>query len=779
MTTIILTTSCAPIKSNLASNLSGNKAEWLNFGNDQFSGATHSKNACASNVDGYAGVDVDQDSADTPSSSKNYQRGHDNSCLPHTSSPSKHSSHNHDYTGNTRLGLLSRDNNNNAREIIDKLQTLPLQCDITIIPRAHPITDELSVTATPLDSEGITSDNNVHDEVIHNIIQPIRISRQQFHPCGTENIVRLAKGAAVSTEFILSLANCGVHVHIDGSSTMLPIQAIPSSVSIPTNNEDDDELGLLFIRDMSSLYSYSEGGETRNVEEIAVSFDFSTAVDNYQQKLEDSKQKAAVMERESSHDDDTPQVHIQSRNEDHNDVAGKMTDSIIANNSKNMEIKSIMSTLEQESLFIKKTLLVLGSFACILLICMVWTIWKLVGRGRRARRRVGGSCTTITKGQVKKVFVEVPREIIDSKSRGATLRSNPSNGRAPFLEEISPIRSPVVSLDGGAKESEMANELEVESNTKKEMHETLYLITPTDETGGGDGSNDDGQKQSLSPRNWYEDFLSPRGCPKKPQRNKSDVALSSSETKEVARSLFCSSQDSVKESPSLENKDSFEDSKSCSKSSVLMNTRKKKVLVTPIERTPLSPPPSDVSLLKLSQDIEWSKSPLIRSTVTEETQESSTRDEQLDEELNDTFSNDDIEEHPSSIEIVEKLETCSISPIPIKELSNAIHPVEVNTPMPKCSGTMKTSAADITIGSQESLFSTSQKARRIFAEELAKKAGLAPTSVVKKDFKTRIAIRAAEVQTPKKSLTPRSASSSLCDDDEPSPFLADYWEHTA
>ena len=112
------------------------------------------------------------------------------------------------------------------------------------------------------------------------------------------------------------------------------------------------------------------------------------------------------------------------------------------------------------------------------------------------------------------------------------------------------------------------------------------------------------------------------------------------------------------------------------------------------------------------------------------------------------------------------------------ESSESIRPdgTHVNTPKPKRSRALKTPATDISISSQESQSSTSQtrKARKKFAEELAKKAGLTPPPANKSDFSSSIKRRAAEVQTPKKTLTPLSASSSPCDD-EPSPFLADYW----
>jgi len=480
----------------------------------------------------------------------------------------------------------------------------------------------------------------------------------------------------------------------------------------------------------------------------------------YQQQLEESAAAAAAAAELNHNRYSNPHGNTQSWNAD-----GTTT----MNNVKTMKIDSIMSTLEEESQFIKKTLFVLGSFGCALLICMVWTIWTME-RGRRVRRSSGGS----SRVQVKKVFVDnVPCEInatsTATKSRGGGVTSlRSTEGRAHFPEEISPIRSSV-SLDE-VEEVEKVDEKVAASGNKEIVHETLHLITPQDITcsSSSNSSKNDKVQQASSPRHWYEDFLSPKGCSKKAPRNRSDDAVISSEHEEVVRSLFrsSSSSDSNKVvSPSMDNKESFDISRGTTSNTSVLNAPKKKVLVTPIEGTSFSPPPSDVSLLKLSSDIESSKSPLMMSTETEETQDSSTRG--------------DLDEPSSSIEIVDEDKSCTISPasMRITEASTGTtKPVctPVNTPKPKRSRALKTPATDISISSQESQASASLKARKIFAEELARKAGLTPNSTEKSDFSTSIARRAAEVQTPKKTLTPLSADSSVCDD-EPSPFLADYW----
>ncbi|KAL7496775.1 hypothetical protein ACHAWT_004950 [Skeletonema menzelii] len=757
MTTLILSTSCAPLNRPPTSSQGGDSAEaddtttdWLSdsFGN---SGAANGKNICVTT--GHSAVDHDS------------ANGHgDTSCHRHASSSSSLSRASSKIIARTTQNRRHH-GNRSVEKFIDKLQALPLQCDITIIPRAAPSSD-LSVNTTSLNSNNdINNDIGGHDYDDDVIQKPIRITKQNFHPCGLDNIVRL-DGTAVPAEFILSLANCSVRIDIKNEDDrerkskllLLPVQAVPSSFSFPSSNNVEDDLGQFVRGDTPHAYS---GGEKHNVEEVAVSFDFSIAMDVYQRQLEESAAAAAELNPNRY---SNPHGNSQSWN-----AHGTTT----MNNMKTMKIDSIMSTLEEESQFIKKTLFVLGSFGCALLICMVWTIWTME-RGRRVRRSSGGS----SRVQVKKVFVDnVPCEInatsTATKSRGGgvtSLRSHPSlrsNGRAHFPEEISPIRSSV-SLDE-VEEVEKVDEKVAASGNKEIVHETLRLITPQDVTCSSNSSKNDKGRQSSSPRHWYEDFLSPKGCSKKAPRNRSADAVISSEHEEVVRSLFCSSSSSDSNkvvSPSMDNAESFDISRGTTSNTSVLNAPKKKVLVTPIEGTSFSPPPSDVSLLKLSSDIESSKSPLMMSTETEETQDSSTRG--------------DLDEPSSSmIEVVDEDKSCTISPasMRITEASTGTtKPVctPVNTPKPKRSRALKTPATDISISSQESQASASLKARKIFAEELARKAGLTPNSTEKSDFSTSIARRAAEVQTPKKTLTPLSADSSVCDD-EPSPFLADYW----
>ena len=806
-TTLILTTSCAPIKrsTDSSSHNGGSGAtatDHTSFSSstvrsDYFSGGANNVKNTACFTTGHNKADAVIDAA---ANSDN-----DNSCHHDSSSIV-------DYRGNKPESQQQhQQRRRRGIEFLDKLQALPLQCDITIIPRAsHPNDDDIII---PHDNSN--ANNNSRREIM--TTKPIRITNQQFHSCGIDNIVRLAGSviptmspsgkADMTNDFILSLANCGVRIgsmneeeENEVEMIKFPIMAVPSSFSFPSSSKDDDDTGLL-LRD----YSYSGGGGGKHhhhVEEVAISFDFSIAVDMYQQRLDDNgvDAAAAALDHNKHHRVNNNQS---SWNEDDGNVWNNgmtaeevPTSTTFTNTIKTLEINSIVSTLEEESQFIKKTLVVLGSFGVGLLMCMVWTIYKLERArrlARRKRRSISGSSRV-----VKKVFVDVPYEIIGTttaKSRGGvtSLRSNPSSLRSHgkshhFPEEISPIRSSSVSLNE-AEGVEKADRLTAaaaaavvaataSNNSRKGMHETLHLITPQDpqEVDIGDvgsNSNEGREQSSSSPRHWYEDFLSPRGCSKKAPRNRSETLFSENEG--VARSLFCSSSSSsnkVSSHESMDNEASFSfniSSKGGAVSSALNAPKKKKVLVTPIERSSFSPPPSDVSLLKLSRDIESSKSPLMMSTETEETRASSKTD-------------DDLDEPPNSIEVTDKEESCTISPVSMattkESSSETIKPVvgttQVNTPQPKRSRTRKTPAADISVSSQESQFSTSQKTRKSFAEELAKKAGLTPNSTKSDDFSTSIARRAAEVQTPKKALTPLSASSSP-PDDEPSPFLADYW----
>jgi len=329
------------------------------------------------------------------------------------------------------------------------------------------------------------------------------------------------------------------------------------------------------------------------------------------------------------------------------------------------------------------------------------------------------------------------------------------------------------------------------------MHETLHLIAPQCEAGNSSNASKDGHHKDGSPRHWYEDFLSPRGCSKSAHRNRSECLFS--EKEEVARSLFCSSSShsSNKISPSsdvlIKNKNA---------SSSVLNAPEKKMYVTPIERSTFAPPPSDVSLLGLTKGNESSSiSPLMVSTETEGSTHNSSKPG-----VNLTIP---LDEAPSSTVVTtDNEESCTVSPVSFTSDESSgtekLVDIQVNTPKPKSSRILKT-PADISVSSQDSVLSTSskRKTRESFAEELVKKispekkktprnrfsdelkikkAGLTPTSTKSgdgHDFSSTIERRAADIQTPRKepkkmSLTPLSASSSP-PADEPSPFLADYW----
>jgi hypothetical protein len=727
MATLILTTSCAPIKRPTDSSHGDSANEHTSsaaVGSEISGSGANVKNICFTT--GHY--------ADASQNGNHYGGKSCHVTSPVTDSSSIIRSNQQERNGDNKS---HRESHRQRGRDVEFLQALPLQCDITIIPRAHPNDDDgaeyLPINATSLNSDGDFDAQSNGDDNQRMSIKPIRITKQRFHPCGIDNIVRLAGTTTMTSsssrnddnhDFILSLTNCGVHIDED-TMIQLPVQAVPSAFSFPKSSD--------------TLYAYSSGGVKHGVEEVAVSFDFSIALDMYQQRLVATRAAAAAFD-----------YNNQSWNEYGNAWEGKASSSsedfpTTTTAIKTMEIKYIMSTLEEESQFIKKTLVVLGSFGFGLLICMVWTIWKLE-RGRRARRSSSSSRI------VKKVFVDVPFEIIRATTNTAT--KSPEVGKDLFSEEISPIRSSV-SLNEADKLTA------AELSDKKGVHETLHLITPQVESNASNSK----EGKSSSPRHWYEDFLSPRGCSKKkPSRNWSDTLFS--EKEEVARSLFCSSsKNSNKVSPRI----GFYNSKSAVS---VLNAPKKKVFVPPIERSSSLPSPtSDVSLLKLSNDTESSKlSPLMISAETEETH------------VSPKTIDDDRDEPPSIIEVTQKEEeSCTNSPVSIaitkeSNVTDKSVGIQVNTPKPKRSMTLKTPcfpAADISISSQESQVSTSQKTRKSFAEELAKKAGLTPIST-KSDFSTSIARRAAEVQTPKKTLRPLSVPSSPSDD-EPSPFLADYW----
>eukprot|EP00986_Skeletonema_menzelii_P019799 scaffold29155_cov166-Skeletonema_menzelii.AAC.3 len=173
MTTLILSTSCAPLNRPPPSSHGGDSAEaddtttdWLSdsFGN---SGAANGKNTCVTT--GHSAVDHDS------------ANGHgDTSCHRHASSSSSLSRASSKNIARTTQNRRHH-GNRSVVKFIDKLQALPLQCDITIIPRAVPSSD-LSVNTTSLNSNYDINNDIGGDEYDDDVIQkPIRITKQNFH----------------------------------------------------------------------------------------------------------------------------------------------------------------------------------------------------------------------------------------------------------------------------------------------------------------------------------------------------------------------------------------------------------------------------------------------------------------------------------------------------------------------------------------------------------------------------------------------------------------------
>ena len=509
MATLILSTSCAPIKSSRPSDdssLDGDAdinhptttVDWSDMSGS--SGANVRKNAC-STTGHSVGVGT------TTSSSKTKV---DSSC--HFSSamtdPSIVSSHQDKIFHTSYRGESPR--RDSVVEFVGKIQAFPLQCDITIIPRAYP--NDIGESLRPINETSLNSEAN-SEQSIPNIEPIIRVTKQQFRPCGFDNIVRLAEEGMSSpqkgnNDLILSLSNCGVLIYLDGEEIKLPVQAFPSSFAFPSSSNYDHD---------GSFSSYSQsmrGGEKKEtVGEVSVSIDFSIALDIYQERIDtrprvndDGDSATASFGHEKNH----------RVNQSWNDDAAWGGKNVVDDTAiiiKTLEINSIMTSLEEESQFIRKTLVVLGSFGFGLLVCTAWTIWKLERR-RRERRSRGRV--------VKNVIVDLPYDIIDTATTaksggggGGITSILSSNSKANFPDEISPIRSPVSSKAEVGKIGMMTT---IASNNRKGMHETLHLIAP--QCGTGESGSNEGEQSNESPRHWYEDYLSPRNGSKMAKRNR-------------------------------------------------------------------------------------------------------------------------------------------------------------------------------------------------------------------------------------------------------------------
>ena len=347
-------------------------------------------------------------------------------------------------------------------------------------------------------------------------LRTLRIPNQQFLPCGMNNIITIDRQELVhasttaavdnnvgnhdGANYLLSLTNCVVNIDtVDNSSITLPVTAMPSTFqfSFHGGNELDDY-------DNNNVYNIGGGGEVHRMGEIHSSFDFSTAVEYYNDNVRRSSK------REEEERDTCNSMHNSSKNFttlssawNNNNIH---TDNVRESTKKN-EVASIMLSLEEESRFIRRTLAALGCMGVVFSVALVWTLSKISNKKSRRSRRV------IVAGN-NDAWRSIPREIgaTDQRARANTVavasndkkeeseKTDAGQNHAVYDDEISPL---TVVEDIAASTTAVGNQ-------KMTDHETLRLISPftpplADSNEQQDGVCNDTKKSS--PRHWVSCWL--------------------------------------------------------------------------------------------------------------------------------------------------------------------------------------------------------------------------------------------------------------------------------
>ena len=188
----------------------------------------------------------------------------------------------------TTTGGRSRNIHING-DILD-YRSLPIGCDVTLVPRVTVIQNN-------------NDDGNSFAKNDNTIVQlrTLRIPNQQFLPCGMNNIITIDRQELVhasttaavdnnvgnhdGANYLLSLTNCVVNIDkVDNSSVVLPVTAVPSTFQFSFHGGNElDEYN-------NNVYNIG-GGEVHRVGEIHSSFDFSTAVEYYNDNVRRSSKR--------------------------------------------------------------------------------------------------------------------------------------------------------------------------------------------------------------------------------------------------------------------------------------------------------------------------------------------------------------------------------------------------------------------------------------------------------------------------------------------------------
>ena len=377
-------------------------------------------------------------------------------------------------------------------------RSLPIACDVTILPRVTVIQNNNNDE----NSSFVKNDN----EIVQ--LRTLRIPNQQFLPCGMNNIITIDQEQELHTttsttagidnggnhdgaNYLLSLTNCVVNIDtVDNSSITLPVTAVPSTIqfSFHGGNEELDE--------NDNVYNIG-GGNFHRVGEIHSSFDFSTAVEYYNDNIRKFHREREERDTCNNSMRNSNNVTTSSSSWNNNNMH---TDNVRSSTKEN-EVASIMLSLEEESRFIKRTLAALGCMGVVFSVALVWTLSKMSNKKSRRRRVIVGNKEVWRYAAVPHEIGAIKRRAMantvasgDDKNEEST-KTDVGQNHAVHDDEISPLT--VVE--------DVATSTAVD-NDKMANHETLRLISPftpplaADSNKQQDGVCNDSKKSS--PRHW-------------------------------------------------------------------------------------------------------------------------------------------------------------------------------------------------------------------------------------------------------------------------------------
>ena len=426
------------------------------------------------------------------------------------------------------------------------LTSHPLQCDIALVPKLssqHSVDyttgKELNNTTQEINADGI-----------------IFLGKYSFKPCGTNNVVvidrrisptirsrRVKRGnnahggvSDSNSEYQLSLTNCSIESILDdygnrhrgrgrmdadsstsSSSSLLPLPVLPrpSTFSLSFINGGDH-----FLFHPSSIG------------EVQVSFDYTVALNGFydvvssqRRRLDDDmgdRQRSQKTSR--SHDDgecehrNLSSLNLTNRYHHHHDRTNMKNDEAIA---------SIVSSLDEESLFIRQTLCALGGTGAVLIVALAYTMRKMmvksshvgVGGGRKRR----SANYEAWRHHAMSIPHEIERHGFDSDI------------------SISPLRlsSSAITVERETSATNNSN------NTSCTV--LMNSVLPSN----ADDNNERRHTTVITPppippvekelRHWYEDFLSPpKTPPKKTSRLAESIAVDEEEGNDIIASTLYS-----------------------------------------------------------------------------------------------------------------------------------------------------------------------------------------------------------------------------------------------